>query len=507
MSRLAWNSALLTVLSGLTLVAGLVLYPFIAGRFEARQTDAFFLAMTVPWLIIGPVMNAVSLTLIPVLTECRHRRPEGVSSLVGSAITWGAMLSAIAAVALAALTPVGLTLLRASMNPEDVARVTANTMLLLPLVVLQTVTSVLDASSNSAGCFWLPASATLLRQLVTLVAIAALQVPLGDRSLAVGFTLGAVGHLGLVLAFWRHARTTVRLGWQLPQELRVSWRLAVPLLVATAALQVATLLSRFVAATLGPGSVTALDYAYRVANAVIEVSSSGVLLVILADWSTAVSSGNAQALRAKLRNAMPLILFTMLPMVFVLHALRLPVVSLWLGPSGVAPGFLALTAATLGVLLLGVPLDIAARVYARAFLVTQRTGILAWAALGRLAVSGLLFFVLARRLGVPGIALADVAGILLVFVGLSLAARARLGGSVDGMMGRMLRLLGAAGAGWLTASALVPALGTVAPAALILTVGVASLMAYILSAWALGLPELRAIRTLAFTWRDGRART
>ena len=100
MSRLAWNSVVITFLNVLTLVAGLLLYPFIAGRFEATATDAFFLALTVPWLIIGPVMNEVASTLIPVLTECRHRRPEAVAHLVGSALTRGALLSASSALIL-----------------------------------------------------------------------------------------------------------------------------------------------------------------------------------------------------------------------------------------------------------------------------------------------------------------------------------------------------------------------------------------------------------------------
>jgi putative peptidoglycan lipid II flippase len=503
-SGLAWNSALITCLNALTLVAGLVLYPFIAKAFDANATDAFFMALTIPWLVIGPVMNAVSSTLIPVLTECRLRRPETVARLVGSAITNGVLVSVIAALLLGALTPTGLTLAGSSLSADAIARVRANTFLLLPLVVLQTVTSVLDAASNAAKCFWLPASATLLQQLATLGAIALLSGPFGDHTLAIGFAVGAAAHLAMLVAFWRHADTSVRLGWRIPSELRTAWRLAVPLLVATAALQVGVLLSRFVAAGLGPGSVTALDYAYRVTMAVVEVSSSGLLLVILADWSATVVNGNPAELRTKLRNVMPLVLFTLLPMVFVLHALRLPVVTVWLGTSGIAPEFIALTAAVLGYLLLGVPLDIAARVYVRAFLVWQETRVLAWLAVVRLAVSVALFFVLTPYMGVPGIALADVAGIVLVLGGLAIAARRYLAGPVAGMRGSIIRLAAATGGGWLSATAIAALMGTVAPIPLILLVGTASLAIYMLLTWIFGVDELRVVRNLAFAWRAGR---
>jgi putative peptidoglycan lipid II flippase len=504
MSRLAWNSVTITCLNVLTLLAGLVLYPFIAARFEARVTDGFFLALTIPWLIIGPVMNAVSSTLIPVLAEARHRQSDALGKVVGSAITYGVALSAVAAGVVGALTPLGLTLAGSSLTDEAVDRVVANTFLLLPLIVLQTITSVLDAASNAAGCFWLPAGATLVRQLATFAGIALLQAAFGDLSLAAGFTVGAAAHLVVLRIFWRHAKTEVTLGRRIPSELRTALRLAVPLVIGSAALQVGVLLSRFVAAGLGPGSVTALDYAYRVSNAVVEVTSSGVLLVILADWSAAVVNGSSDVLRAKLRNVMRLVLFTLLPLVFVLHALRSQLLTLWLGSSGVSVAFIALTAATLGFLLIGLPLDIAGRVYARVFLVRRNTRILAGLAIGRLVLSGALFFPLAAYLGVPGIALADAIGILFVLAGLSLAARRQLGGPVTGLAGSLLRLTAAAAGGWVAASAIAIVLGTFPLVPLVAVVGITSVIVYILLAWMLGSHEFRTLWEIAFAWRAGR---
>jgi peptidoglycan biosynthesis protein MviN/MurJ (putative lipid II flippase) len=192
----------------------------------------------------------------------------------------------------------------------------------------------------------------------------------------------------------------------------------------------------------------------------------------------------------------------------VLHALRLPVVTVWLGRSGVAPGFLALTAAILGYLLLGVPLDIASRVYARAFLAWQRTGVFAVLSVGRLALSAALFFLLTPYFGVPGIALGDVAGVLLTLLGLVFAARRYLAGPVSGMAGSVIRLASAAVGAWVTAKLLIVLLRTATTLVpLVLLVGMASIMSYVLLAWALRLDELRTFRDLALAWRAGRTRT
>jgi putative peptidoglycan lipid II flippase len=314
-------------------------------------------------------------------------------------------------------------------------------------------------------------------------------------------------HLAVLVLFWSRTRTAVKLSWTLQSELRTALRLAAPLLIGTAALQVGQSLARFVAAGLGPGSVTALDYAYRVTNAVVEVSSSGVLLVVLSDWSATVVSGDSSALRRKLRNVLLLVMFTLLPVVFVLHALRVPVVTMWLERSGVAPGFIALTAGILGYWLLGIPLDIASRVYARAFLVWQRTSVFAWLALGRLGLSAILFFVLTPVLGVPGIAVGDVLGVCLTLGGLALAARPYLAGPVPGIAASVGRLAAASAATWVVTRMIASVLATRSPVLVILIGSAAAGISYVLLTWALRVDELRTLWKTAIAWRAGGAQT
>jgi putative peptidoglycan lipid II flippase len=491
----AWNSALVTGLNALALIVGLVIYPVIAGRYAPVETDAFFLALTLPWLFIGPAMNAISSTLIPVLTECRERRPEAVGPLLGSALGYGTACALAATLLLAGAVWGAATLNLDLLPPGSMDRVVANVLWLSPLIVLQTVTSVLDTAGNAAGRFWLPASAMLLRQAVTLVALIALGRMLGVSSLPLAFTVGALFHLGLLAGMWRDTTPPIRLSWRLHPDLRNSVRLAVPLLVGTLVLQIGVLVTRWLAAHLPPGSVTALDFAARMTNAILELTTSGVLIVILADWSSVMARRKPGELREKLRRTVRLVLFVLLPVLVVLYALREPVVGLWLAMKD-STHLVTLTAATLGFFLLGLPLDIVSRIYVRVFLVYQETRVLAFLAVARSVTMVVLAVFLVKRLGVPGLALADTVGLFVTLVGLLLAVRGHLGNSLSGLTGSLARLAVIAAAGWWTAASVAELLPGLSPAALIPLAGGAAVSVYLVLAWCFNSEELKLVRGL-----------
>ena len=170
----------------------------------------------------------------------------------------------------------------------------------------------------------------------------------------------------------------------LHSDLSVAVRLAVPIVCGTVAIQLALLGLRLFAAHLTPGAVTAFDLAYRVSSALVDVSASGALAVVLTQWSAAVVSGQVSTLRSRLRGTLGLVLFVILPIPIILHALREPLVQLWLSSHGVDAAVKGMTAAALGVLLLGVPLDIASRLYVRALPAQERTTVLGWLSLQRM---------------------------------------------------------------------------------------------------------------------------
>ncbi len=412
MRRVARDSLVVTSLNTAAQLASFALFATIARLYGADlRTDAFFLALTIPMLFIGPVVNAVRAVYIPIIAECRALHPEAVGRLIGSTLLYVLAISLGGVALFAAGAPLVLPLAATGLPPEGRTLVVRLTLLLLPLVVAQALSAVLSASYNAAGRFVLPAAAAGLRHVVALVVIIATASQLGVMALPAGFVAGAAFQLVLLVMWWSSLAFRIEWTFRAVDELRRSLRLALPLILGTVALYLAILVTRYLASWLPPGSVTILDYASRITSAVMEVLTSGVLLVVLSSWANLLHRASTRVLHQRVRQTIVLVLFAVMPVLTILFALRLPAVSVLLGRGRFDASLAGATASVFAILLVGLPLDIVGRVFTRLFLVRQVTWVMGTAAAIRLALVALLSLALMGRLGLHGLAVAESVGI------------------------------------------------------------------------------------------------
>jgi putative peptidoglycan lipid II flippase len=494
LTPVARQSGLLTLLNAVALASGLALFSWVAARFGATEaTDAFFLALTIPMLFIGPVLASVSATFVPALAECRIRSPNRVGPVVGAALVWSVVLALAAAVLIGVLVPAGLAATGRVFTPSLRQLVLLDVIALLPLVVAQTVSTVLAMASNAAGCFWLPPSALIVRQILTAAAVPVFHGPLGTLALPAAFSAGALAQLVALVVLWRRTAIPIQLGWRATLELRQSLRLSVPILTGMGFLHASIVAMRVLAAQLQPGSVTALDYATRIYSAVIEVMGSGVLLVTLTDWSAVHARGDIGDLHARVRRSVALTLFALVPVVVALYAAREPLIDLWLGRTNMGPSLRAVTAMTLGYLALGIPLEMIGRMYSQLLIVRRAPGILAAIAALRVGVALAAAALLSGRLGVPGLGLAETLGLIVAASAQAIAARHLAGHSLSETFVAAGRLAMAGVGALLAAYGARAALSGQTSVVLLVTVSATALMAYVGLAWVLRAPELRTV--------------
>ena len=496
---LATRAGIVTLLNAIALASGLLLYRWLAALFGATETtDAFFLALVIPSLFIGPVLSTAAATLTPVLTECRINHPERVGPIVGSALLWSVIAAAAAAAVIGLLAPAGLEATGRVLSPTLRRLVVVNVVALLPLVVAQTASAILSIASNAAACLWLPPCALIARQVVTIVLAVGLHDRLGVLALPIAFSAGGVAQLAVLLALWRCTATRIQFGWRLRGELAEGLRRGVPLLIGTALLQLAVVVTRFLAAQLPPGSVTALDYATRIYAAVVDVAASGLLLVTLTDWSAVNARGDVAGLQLRVRHTVTLALFALVPVVVALYAGREPLVGLWLGRAGIDPALGAATAMTLGYLVLALPLEITGRIYSQLLVVRRVPWILAAIAAVRGTATVALAAALSGPLGVPGIGAAETLGLLVSAAALAGAAQRLAGHSLTETLVAGARLAMAGVGAWLAAHGAYAVLSGRTNVVLLTAVTATALTAYLGLAWALRAPELRAVIGYAF---------
>ncbi len=497
MRKVALDSAVVTILNVTSQAASFILFAGIAALFGANwQTDAFFLAMTVPALVIASVMNAITSVFIPVMTECRVQRPRALGELIGSALRYVFALSVLAAAAMGLAAAPLLMWANPGLGAESRRLAVQQTLLLLPMIATQTVTAVLAAAYNSMGRFWFPTGTSTLRFLATLVLILVLRPALGITSLPASFVLGTLIQVVLLGVFWPRLGIRVILRWRVDSDLAQSFKLALPLIMGTAALQLGVVVSRFLASRLPAGSVSMLDYASRISSGLMELLTGGVLLVTLADWSQVAAQGDVAALQAKLRQTTRLGLFALLPIVAVLLALREPVIAVALQRGQFTAGLATTTAGVLAFYLIGIPLDAVGRVYVRLFLVWRNTVVVGGLAVFRLVATAIMSLVLMRALGVRGLALADSIAVTLITSSLIVLADRKLGSTLSGLGLALAKLGLAAVMAGLVAGFLNHAVPGSSPWIRLPVVGGLSIAAYLGTAWILQVKELGTIYEL-----------
>lgn len=506
-SRIGVTSIVVTVLGVAGQLSSFVLFAAIAAAFGASwETDAFFLAMSIPTLFTGALSNAITSVFVPVMTDCRVRRPEHVGRLVGSALLFVTAFAVPAALLVALLTPGLLAWTAPALSPAALASAAAQARLLASLVVTQPLAATLSAAFNSRGRFALPAGSVALRYLSTIGFVLLLRPSLGVLSLGTGFLLGSFLQVATLAAGWRRFRVPLELRWRLEPDLARGLRLTLPLILGTAALQLGVVITRLLAATLPEGSVSVLDYASRISGAVMELLTGGVLLVSLADWAETMAAGDQAALRAKLRRTALTMLALVLPAVACLAALRVPVVALALQRGRFAPGMAGATAAVLVVFLLGVPFDAVGRCYVRLFLARKETLLLGQLSFFRLASTLVLALGLIRLMDVRGLALAETISVTMVSMALVHQAGRRTGPSLDGAAPALLKLLAAAGSAGVAAWAAARTTSFLADSPLMnVSAGLlAGGVTYLLAAWVLRSGEVRSLVRLAASLRPVR---
>jgi putative peptidoglycan lipid II flippase len=448
MKKQALDSLVVSALSAISLSTAVMLYRLVARRFGPNDTDAFFLAFGVLNVLIVPAYNAISSTLVPTVVRRATLRPRELPVLLGAALSWTICASLVATIVVAIFALYGLRLFVNGLPGAPTQLVARDVVILGPLITFQAVGAVVGAASQAAGRYWAPAGASLCQQALTIILVAnGLPVP-NAVLLPLAFTLGALGNLVFLIGFWPWRQVRIAPSLRAPADLTSSLRFALPLVYGTVAIQLGLFGLRLFASRLAPGSVTAFDLAYRVAIALVEVCASGVLAVTLTQWSAAVVAGQTESLRSRLRDTLALVLFVILPLPVALHALRVPLVTLWLSSSAAGPAITAMTIAALGIFLLGVPLDVAGRLYTRVLIARERTDILGWLSLQRMIITLVFGALLVLPLGIRGVVLSDTLAILVTLVSLHWITTGSLGWSQELAKGSFPRLAIAVVVAW-----------------------------------------------------------
>ena len=300
--------------------------------------------------------------------------------------------------------------------------------ILLVTTLIFSISGIVMGILHSHNHFLLPALAPIMFDLGILFGVIVLLDSMGVQGIALGAVLGATMHLGIqVPGLIRYkARWTAELGLNDP-ELRRVIRLMLPRVAGLGVFSFNFLVMNNIASRLGEGSVSALDWGWRLMQIPQTLIGTAMGVVIFPTLAALSELGDISGKRDAMAGALRFILITSIPSAIGLIMVGHPIIGI-LESGQFDASASSLVFSTLQFFALGLIVHSALEVIARSFYADKDTLTPLYAALGGATINLILSLTLSEvgkvdMLKLSNLALADSS----VFDGFISAERGRVG--------------------------------------------------------------------------------
>jgi len=411
-SRLLRDTVSTTGLSVLGKGIGFAIPFFVAAWFGIDfRTDAFFFTYGLVLLLAGIFFPVVEAVIVPFITEIKSQSESEVRRFVGTALVLSiAGLAVLGAVFLLVSRPV---LSVVTKFPQESLDLIFHLFLeTSPLLLLLVSTSLLSGVLNAYRLFALPAVSPGIRASVAILTIFALKGEIGVHSIAVGYVFGELARFTALFIYAAKKGiaptvTSVRADGRVYEFLRT----ASYQVTGMAIIVFNPVVDKTMASWLGLGSVSLLEYSYRLYEIPLTFIARGFFVVLLSHWSASFyeegrprPSRISDLKRSVFRTAWIVGGGGVVASV-ILILLREPLVSLVYGRGEFDVEHLSIVYTVWTFYLIGLGPTVFGWVFARAHLVLKNTKLLMFSGIVNAVLNVALNLALIGPLGLNGLAL------------------------------------------------------------------------------------------------------
>ncbi len=349
------------------------------------ELDAYVAANRIPELIVILISGgALTHAFIPIFSGFLAKDDkEGAWQLASN------LINTILVVALSVSLIVFLSapwLVPNVVAPGFDAQTTQSTIDMMRILLISTIifsiSGIFSGILNSHQHFLLPAIAPIMFDVGILIGVIFLMPTLGVNGIALGAVLGSLMHFGIQVPGLIHYKMKwkLELGWDNPVLWRVI-RLMLPRIGGLGVFSLNFLVMNNIASRLGIGSVSALDWGWRLMQIPQTLIGTAMGIVIFPTLAALSEVGDLTGKRSAMSGALRFILITSIPSAIGLIVLGQPLISL-LERGAFDSSASALVYSTLSMFTLGLIVHSALEVVARSFYADKDTLTPLFAALG-----------------------------------------------------------------------------------------------------------------------------
>ena len=409
---------------------GLVRDVAVAYFFGAQaDTDAFFLAYRIPYLLVLMVAGALTATFVPLLSyrlaTGRKREAWDLSINIGNIIC--VVLIAVTVI-LIVVAPWIIPLVGFGFNAATADKAVFLFRILMIGFVFEGITGLVIGMLNSLRRFALAAFAPAVGTVVTLVITVAFARSLGITALAIGSVIGWIAGLAVLFPGIRDQgiRYRPRIDWHNPGVREVG-AMVWPILIGSAVGKVSIFSDQVLGSMLAVGSISSLSYAEKLFQLPLGLFVAGITVPIFPLLSEQVAANAPERVKATVNFSMRLMGFLMVPATVGIILLRYPIIGLILEHGKFTAADTTRTAWVLLFLCLGLYAYAGRDTLTRVFYSYHDTRTPVKISVATVVINVGLSYLFMQFLGVGGLALGTTVALTINFVVLIWLLRRKIG--------------------------------------------------------------------------------
>jgi putative peptidoglycan lipid II flippase len=292
------------------------------------EMDAFLAAAVIPTILFGVFNGALVSALVPVFTDYIAQGRDEEAWRLGSTVINGLLVvMSVFAVIGWYFAPTFVPIVARGFNAEQMSLAIEMTRWLMPSIVATSIAGVVSAMLNAGHRFTATALQGIAVNLVTIGIVLRFNNPLEIKALALGTTLGLFAQL-LVQLPSLIARRMYRPVLNLRHPgLRNVWLMLGPIVIGSAAGQVALFCDRFFASSLPPGYMSGMNYSLKLVGFPQQIFAAAIATVIFPLLASHFASENRAGVRRSLVMGLRMVNFITIPAMCGLIVMARPIVS------------------------------------------------------------------------------------------------------------------------------------------------------------------------------------
>ncbi len=291
------------------------------------EMDTFLAAATIPTILFGVFNGALVSALVPTFSEyLAHREEDEAWRLASTTLN-------ILAIVLTTCAVVGfftarwyVPLIAHGFPAPQMGEAIRMTRWLMPSIVAVSLSGVLSAMLNAYHRFRAAALVGVAVNAVTIACIVLLTHGMGIYALVVGTVLGLTAQMIVQLpSFLSIGKYRPIIDLHHP-GLKKIWVLLGPIIVGSAAGQLALFFDRFFASTLAPGYIAGMNYATKLVNFPQQIFAAAIATVIFPLLAAQYARENRRGVARSVVTGLRLVNFITIPAACALVVLAHPMV-------------------------------------------------------------------------------------------------------------------------------------------------------------------------------------